>query len=211
MTRPRRRGTGRRLRGLALRLGVLALLWLGGVAAWISWTGARDEAAPADAIIVLGAAAYDARPSPVFEQRIVHGIHLHEQGLGQWLIFTGGFGGEGARFAESEVARRYAIDKGVPEERILIETVSRTARGNLEQAALLMDERGLRRAIIVSDPLHMARALRLAREQGIDALGSATPTTRFRSVESRWRFMLREVYFFHRDLWDRFAALWQSG
>lgn len=202
MSRAQGGGGIRRLFGTLLRLGVLLALWLVSVAAYITWTGARDEAAPADAIIVLGAAAYDARPSPVFEQRIVHGINLHEQGLGQWLIFTGGFGGEGARFAESEVARRYAIDKGVPEERILIETVSRTTRGNLEQAALLMRERDLRRAIVVSDPLHMARALRLARAQGIDALGSATPTTRFRSIESRWQFLLREVYFFHRDLWD---------
>lgn len=208
MNRPGRRGGFRRLLALLLRLGVVAVLWLAGVAAYIIWTGARDQAAPADAIIVLGAAAYDARPSPVFEQRIVHGINLLEQGMGQWLIFTGGFGGEGARFAESEVARSYAIDRGVPEGQILIETVSRTTRGNLEQAAMLMDERDLQRAIIVSDPLHMARALRLARKQGIEALGSATPTTRFRSVESRWQFLLREMYFFHRDLWDRLRDAW---
>ena len=206
MSRAARRSGFRRLLGALLRLGVVLALWLAGVSLYITWTGARDEAAPADAIIVLGAAAYDARPSPVFEQRIVHGIHLHEQGLGPWLIFTGGFGGEGARFAESEVARRYAIDKGVPEDRILIETVSRNTRENLEQAAMLMRERDLRRAILVSDPLHMARALRLARGEGIEALGSATPTTRFRSVESRWRFLLREVYFFHRDLWDAFRS-----
>lgn len=202
MSAARRRGRfWRLLRGLLL-LCVLLALWLGGVAGYIVWTGERDQAAPADAIIVLGAAAYDARPSPVFEQRIVHGIHLHERGLGEWLIFTGGFGGAGARFAESEVARRYAIDEGVPEDRILIETVSRTTRQNLEQAAILMHERGLRRAIVVSDPLHMARALRLARAQDIEALGSATPTTRFRSLESRWEFLLREVYFFHRDRWQ---------
>ncbi len=206
MSRARRRSGARRLMGLLFRLGVVLALWLAGVAAYITWVGARDEAAPADAIIVLGAAAYDARPSPVFEQRIVHGINLHERGLGPWLIFTGGFGGEGARFAESEVARRYAIDKGVPEERILIETVSRTTRENLEQAAMLMRERDLHSAILVSDPLHMARALRLARGEGIEALGSATPTTRFRSLESRWRFLLREVYFFHRDRWEAVRA-----
>lgn len=202
MSKGRRRGGFRRLAGVVLRLALAAALWLAGVAAYIVWTGARDEAAPADAIIVLGAAAYDARPSPVFEQRIVHGIHLYEQDLAGWLVFTGGFGGEGARFAESEVARRYAIERGVPEERILIETVSRTTHENLQQAALLMQERGLRSAIVVSDPLHMARALRQARGQGIEALGSATPTTRFRSLESRWQFLLREVYFFHRDRWN---------
>ena len=202
MSSRRRRGGLRRLARVGFRLALLLALWLGGVAAYIVWTGSRDQAAPADAIIVLGAAAYDARPSPVFEQRIVHGINLHRRGLADWLIFTGGFGGEGARFAESEVARRYAIDEGVPEERILIETVSRTTHENMEQAALLMHARGLRRAIVVSDPLHMARSLRQARGQGIEPLGSATPTTRFRSLESRWRFLLREVYFFHRDRWN---------
>lgn len=202
MSRARRRGGIRRLARGLLRLGLLLALWLVGVAVYIVWTGGRDEAAPADAIIVLGAAAYDARPSPVFEQRIVHGIHLHERGLADWLIFTGGFGGEGARFAESEVARRYAIEQGVPEGRILIETVSRTTQQNLAQAATLMRGHDLHSAIIVSDPLHMARALRQARGQGIQALGSATPTTRFRSLESRWQFLMREVYFFHRDRWN---------
>lgn len=201
MSPARRRSPFRRLLRRLLQLCVLLALWLTGVAAYIAWTGTRDQAAPADAIIVLGAAAYDARPSPVFEQRIVHGIHLYERGLAGWIIFTGGFGGEGARFAESEVARHYSIDRGVPEERILIETVSRTTRENLEQAAILMRRRGLHRAIVVSDPLHMARALRLARAQRIDAVGSATPSSRFRSLGSRWRFLLREVYFFHRDRW----------
>lgn len=196
MTRRRRTG----ILGWLLRVLGLAALWLVAVAAHIVWTGHRDQAAPADAIIVLGAAAYDARPSPVFEQRIVHGIALYERGLADTLIFTGGFGGEGARFAESEVARRYARRRGVPERGMLIETVSRTTQQNLHEAAALMRARDMHRAIVVSDPLHMARALRLARAEGIDALGSATPTSRFRSLEARWQFLMREVYFFHRDL-----------
>src|SRR5690606_35913100 len=195
-----------RLARVGLRFALLLALWLGGVAAYIVWTGGRDQAAPADAIIVLGAAAYDARPSPVFEQRIVHGINLHRRGLADWLIFTGGFGGEGARFAESEVARRYAIDEGVPEERILIETVSRTTHENMEQAALLMHARGLRRALVVSDPMHMSRALRQAPGQGTVPLCSSSPTTRCRSLESRWQFLLREIYFFHRDRWNDLIA-----
>ena len=193
----------RRRRGWLGWLGRLAAvlgLWLLGVAIYIVWVGDRDQAAPADAIIVLGAAAYDAKPSPVFEERIRHGLDLYQRGYAPTLIFTGGFGGNGARFAESQVARRYALRHDVPADAILIETVSRTTRQNLLEARGLMRSHGLHRAIVVSDPLHMARALRLCRELQIDALASSTPSTRFRSFQTRWRFLLQEVYFFHRDL-----------
>ncbi|MCL7715824.1 YdcF family protein [Stenotrophomonas sp. CPCC 101365] len=186
--------------GWLWRLCVLVLLWLLGVAAWIIWVGDRDQAAPADAIIVLGAAAYDARPSPVFEERIRHGLDLYRQGLAPTLIFTGGFGGAGARFSESQVARRYALRQSIPAEDILIETRSRTTRQNLVEARRLMQAHGMHRVILVSDPLHMARALRLSDELGIDALASSTPSTRFRSLHTSWRFLAQEIYFFHRDL-----------
>jgi len=186
--------------GWAWRLCCLLLAWLLGVAGWIIWVGDRDQAAPSDVIIVLGAAAYDAKPSPVFEERIRHGLALYRAGLAPKLIFTGGFGGSGARFSESQVARRYALRHGVPEDAVLIETYSRTTRQNLVQARVIMQREGMQRAIVVSDPLHMARALRLCRELGIDALASSTPSTRFRSFHTSWRFLLQEVYFFHRDL-----------
>ncbi|TMN25187.1 YdcF family protein [Pseudoxanthomonas sp. X-1] len=186
--------------GWAWRLVCVLLLWLAGVSAYVIGVGWRDQAAPADAIIVLGAAAYDARPSPVFEERLRHGIDLYQRGLAGHLIFTGGFGGTGARFSESQVGRRYALKAGVPEQAILIETTSRTTRQNLQQAARLMQAHQLRTAIIVSDPLHMARAMRLAHQEGISALASATPTSRFRSVRASWKFFLQELYFFHRDL-----------
>ncbi|WP_295928941.1 YdcF family protein [uncultured Xanthomonas sp.] len=192
------RGGFRWLRWL-LRLAALLGLWLLGVAIYIVWVGDRDQAAPADAIIVLGAAAYDAKPSPVFEERIRHGLDLYQRGYAPTLIFTGGFG-NGARFAESQVARRYALRHGVPADAILIETVSRTTRQNLIEARRLMREHGLHRVIVVSDPLHMARALRLCQELQIDALASSTPSSRFRSFQTRWRFLLQELYFFHRDL-----------
>lgn len=182
------------------RLMLLALLWLIGVAVWINWVGQRDDAQPADAIIVLGAAAYDANPSPVFEERIRHGLDLHRQGLAGKLIFTGGYGGSAARFSESQVARRYALRHGVSEDAILIESVSRNTLENLQQAVLLMQAHDLHSAIIVSDPLHMSRALRISRDVGIDAVGSPTPTSRFRTFATQWRFLLAEVYFFHRDL-----------
>jgi len=167
--------------------------------------GDRDQAAPADAIIVLGAAAYDAKPSPVFEERIRHGLDLYRQGYAPKLIFTGGFGGARARFSESQVARRYALKQKIPAEAILIETKSRTTRQNLVEAKVLMKQNDLHKVIVVSDPLHMARALRLSQELGIDALASSTPSTRFRSFHTSWRFLVQEVYFFHRDLFAKGA------
>ncbi|PPJ41590.1 MULTISPECIES: YdcF family protein [unclassified Pseudoxanthomonas] len=195
----RRKQSQRGFLGWTWRLLVMALLWLVGVAAYIIWVGQRDDAAPADAIIVLGAAAYDAKPSPVFEERIRHGIDLYKRGLAPRLIFTGGYGGTGARFSESQVARRYALRQGVPDKAILIESLSRNTHDNLRQASLVMQQHNLRKAIIVSDPLHMARALRISKDIGIQAVGSPTPTSRFRTFATRWRFLLQEVYFFHRD------------
>src|SRR5690606_41989218 len=90
----------------------------------------RDQAGPADAIVVLGAAAYDTRPSPVFTERIRHGIDLYERGYATRLVFTGDYG-DGARFSESQVARTCALRAGVPEDAALIETLSRTTRQNL--------------------------------------------------------------------------------
>jgi len=192
-------GNRRRLRW-PLRLGALALIWLTGVGGWIAWVGARDQARPVDAIVVLGAAAYDAQPSPVFRERIEHGLTLYRAGLAGHLVFTGGYGGRGARFAESEVARRYAIARDIPAQAIVTEARSQTTCQNLIEARALLHDHGWQRVIIVSDPLHMARALRLARALGIDALGSPTPSTRFRSPGTKLKFLLREVYFFHRDL-----------
>ncbi|PBS11824.1 protein sanA-like protein [Lysobacteraceae bacterium NML93-0792] len=187
---------------LCLRLLLLAVVWLLGVAAWIVHVGNRDEAGPADAIVVLGAAAYDAVPSPVFEARIEHGLDLYRAGHAPTLIFTGGYGGAKARFSEAQVARRYALRHDVPDSAILIESRSRTTLENLIETRALMQAHDLHRVIIVSDPLHMARALRAARRLGIDAVGSPTPSTRFRTFRTQREFLLREVYFFHRDLLD---------
>ncbi len=195
----RRRKPRRGVFGWTWRLLLVVLFWLAGVAAYITWVGQRDDARPADAIIVLGAAAYDAKPSPVFEERIRHGIDLYRRGLAPKLIFTGGYGGVGARFSESQVARRYALRQGVPDKAILIESLSRNTPDNLRQASLLMQQHQLHDVIVVSDPLHMARALRISKDLGIRAVGSPTPTSRFRTFATRWRFLLQEVYFFHRD------------
>jgi uncharacterized SAM-binding protein YcdF (DUF218 family) len=168
--------------------------WLILVAAQINATGKVHHPGPADAAIVLGAAVNDAAPSPVFRERIRHGVTLYRTGSVRKLILTGGVG-EGASHAESQVARAIAIRAGVPAQAILIETRSRTTQQNMAEAKRLMDRHRLSTALIVSDPLHMKRALRMARDAEITAYGAPTPTTRYRSWRSKTGFLLREVYF----------------
>jgi uncharacterized SAM-binding protein YcdF (DUF218 family) len=177
-------------------LGTLLLLWLALLGWRINAEGAAHSRGTADVAIVLGAAVYGDRPSPVFEERIRHGIGLYKAKRVEKLLFTGGFG-EGAGAAESLVARRYALARGIPAEAILTETLSRTTKQNLVEARRLMRAEGLESALIVSDPLHMKRAMRMAGGVGIEAAPSPTPTSRYRSWRSKAGFLLREVYFYN--------------
>lgn len=173
--------------------------WLILLALQIDATGKVHHPGPADAAIVLGAAVNGAAPSPVFRERIRHGVTLYRTGRVRKLILTGGVG-EGASHAESQVARTIAIRAGVPAHAILIETRSRTTQQNMAEAKRLMDTHRLSTALIVSDPLHMKRALRMARDTGINGYAAPTPTTRYRSWRSKTGFLLREVYFYNHYL-----------
>ena len=184
---------------IALLLLALVIAWLVFPAVLILKDARVDGARPSDCIIVLGAAAYHTRPSPVFEERIRHAVSLYRRGLAPSIVFTGGYG-TGAMHAESEVARDYAIKAGVPANAILIETTSRTTIENLREAATLMRSHGMRSAIIVSDPWHLRRAAMIAKDEGIMAVTSPTPTTKFRTWRTRLTFVARETYFYHRYL-----------
>lgn len=161
------------------------------------WTfGQTQHHQKADAIIVLGAAAWYTEPSPVFKERINHGIELYKQGFAPLVIFTGGYGGTTSEPAESQVALSYATEQGIPESNILIETDSQTTQQNLLKAKELMLQKNLTTAIIVSDPLHMKRAMLYAHDIGITAYSSPTPTSRFQSLETQREFLIRELYFY---------------
>jgi uncharacterized SAM-binding protein YcdF (DUF218 family) len=153
-----------------------------------------EDGVPAVAI-VLGAEVWDEHPSPVFEERIKHGVRLYEAGQVSAIIFTGGVG-EGDQSAESEVAKGYAIQLGVPAEDIYCETRSKITYENLEEAKKILDRQNLETALIVSDPLHMKRAVTIARDLDIDAYPSPTPTSRYETWRSKWEFLLRETYFY---------------
>lgn len=188
---------------------LVLILALSSIAASIATFASASDDRHADAAIVLGAAVSDGVPSPVFEQRIVHAISLYQRGTVSRLILTGGVG-EGDTVAESEAARDYCLARGIPASAILIETQSRTTRENLVNAKSLLAAHGVRRVLIVSDPLHERRAVTMARDLGLDAYPSPTPTTLYTGMPERGRFLAREVYFYAQYLIGRlwsFASL----
>jgi uncharacterized SAM-binding protein YcdF (DUF218 family) len=176
--------------------GAALISWFAVLGFQIAAAGDVRSSRPADAAIVLGAAAYGNRPSPVFEERIRHGIDLFQAGKVRKLVLTGGRG-TGAAFAESAVARDYALARGVPAHAMVTEEASRTTKQNLLEARRLMQLHGLKSALIVTDPLHIKRSLRMAAGLGIAAAPAPTPTSRYRSWRSKTGFLLREIYFYN--------------
>ena len=157
--------------------GLIAGIAIGGYAAYRIWDqGNRDERTPADAIVVMGAAQYDGRPSPVFAARLDHAIALYHDGVAPRLIVTGGKR-EGDRTTEAASARSYAIEHGVPENAILSEDASRTTLQSIRRVAALMRDKDIGSAVFVSDPSHMLRVLRMASDEGIHGYGSPTRTS----------------------------------
>lgn len=178
-------------------IAVLGLaVWLAGVAGWIAVFGGKDRSKPSDCAIVLGAAAYGSKPSPVFAERINHAVELHRSGTVKYLLFTGGRV-TAADKSESAVARTYALAAGVPAGAILTEDLSRTTGQNLQEAKRVMGLHGLRTAVIVSDAPHLKRAASMAADIGIEAVTSPTPTSRYRSFGAKAGFLAREVFFLH--------------
>lgn len=169
----------------------LLVLWLASVAAVVAW-GSRDRARKADAIVVLGAAQYVGRPSPVLKARLDHAISLWSRGLAPMLIVTGGKGA-GDTTSEGAVSRQYALRHGVPDSAILVESRGRNTRESLETVANMMEARGLDRAILVSDPFHMLRLSILAGQLGLVPYTSPTPTSPISANRSQvWQYVLSE-------------------
>lgn len=186
---PRRRTNWWRLGWLLglLMFGAWALS-LGAVWFW----GQRDEARPAAAIVVLGAAQYGGRPSPVLRARADHAIDLFRRGFADRIIFTGGVGDRDTT-SEAAVAQRYAIERGIPARAILIETTGRSTSESLQQVAILMDAAPSRDVILVSDPFHMLRLSILARRYGLTPLTSPTQTSPIAlSRRESWKYILNE-------------------
>lgn len=163
-----------RRRVVAALGGLCAAAWLLS-AALVFRAASRDEAATADAIVVLGAAQYRGRPSPVLRNRLDHAIALFSRGLAPRLVLTGGIA-EGDTASEAAVSRLYALRAGIPDSAILLENEGRTTGQSLERVARLLRARNLNNVILVSDPFHVLRARRIAERDGLMVLTSPTST-----------------------------------
>jgi uncharacterized SAM-binding protein YcdF (DUF218 family) len=176
---------------------MLALLGAGGLA-WLVSLGAvfvwerNDQARPAGAIVVLGAAQYVGHPSPVLRARLDHAIALWRQNLAPKLIVTGGIG-TGDTTSEAAVSRRYCMQNGVPSDAILLENEGRTTSQSVAAVATLMKRLGRRDVVLVSDPFHMLRLTIIARRHGLEPYASPTPTSPIAaSPVERWKYALSE-------------------
>lgn len=186
---------GKKIKKLFLIAIILILIYTISAGASIIFYGTKDEKCFADAAIVLGAATYNGELSPVYKERANHAINLYKDGYVKKLIFTGGYG-EDNEISDSYSAKLYAVSQGVPEKDILIEEKSTITQQNIEFSKELMLNDNLETAIIVSDPLHMKRAMLMAEDYGIETYSSPTPTTRYITLKSKFPFLLREMFFY---------------
>lgn len=182
-------------------LGRLVLLLIVAVLAYPTWLAFRvwdqshdDEVHSADAIVVLGAAQYNGRPSPVLKARLDHATYLWNEGLADAMIVTGGKQ-EGDRYTEARASHLYLEQQGIPAANIFEEEDGTTTFESLEHVRDIADERGIDSLLLVSDPLHSERIKRMAQDLGFENVyaSPASYTHLNRSRETKAREIVREV------------------
>ncbi|MGI8762617.1 MAG: YdcF family protein [Ilumatobacteraceae bacterium] len=139
-------------------------------------TGKSDQGRPVDAIVVLGAAQYDGEPSPQLAARLDHVAELWPREVAPVVVTTGG-GRPGDRFTEAQASASYLAERGVPESAILLENAGSTTFESMENVAAELEQRGLDRVLIVTDPYHALRSRLIAEEAGLEAYVSPTTTS----------------------------------
>jgi uncharacterized SAM-binding protein YcdF (DUF218 family) len=159
-----------------------------------------DEARPADVILVLGAAEYRGRPSPILEARLNHALFLYLQGLAPRIITTGGKGGD-PQFTEGEVGRAYLSRRGVPSEAIIVESEGETTVHSTAAAAEIMQRMNLHSCIVVSDGYHIYRVKRMLQFQGMSVYGSPRPGQPHHGWRQEWVYLKQAIAF----------GLWRIG
>lgn len=178
---------------------LLGMLLVAGVAGWLLWVNGRieyyahlDEARPADAIAIFGAAEYDGHPSPVFRARLDHGLALYRQGFAPMIVTLGG-GAEEDSHSEGGVGHDYLLAHGVPESRIIAETQSSNTKESVERLGVIARANHLQRIVVVSDGTHLFRIHVLCAAEGLDVFTSprppGKPITRMQAAQRLWHEM----------------------
>ncbi|MDB4438398.1 YdcF family protein [bacterium] len=189
----------RRRRRIILIFFLLVFAYVGGQLWDIHRVGHLDRDRSADCAIVLGAAAWHDKPSPVLEERLNHAIDLYKNGKAGFLILTGGYG-KGAKHAESEVGSDYCIRNGVPGSALRVEKESGNTIDNLREAKKIMADEQWESALLVSDPWHLKRARRMATDLDLKVYVSATPSSKFKSLKTKSKFLFDEFLLYHSYL-----------
>ena len=190
---------------LLVRLGAGAAALAGGFLGLNVWEVARDirqqsmadEVRPADVIIVLGAAEYSGRPSPILEARLNHALFLYHQNIAPRILTTGGAGGD-KTFTEAGVGRAYLTRRGIPEEAVIAETEGSSTVESTAAAAEIMRRMGLKSGVVVSDGYHIYRVKKMLESEGISVYGSPRPTAPKDDWPQRWRYLRQAIAY---DLW----------
>ncbi len=176
----------------------IALLMLAGLAACLALAavfvvrqGNMDEARPADAIIVFGAAEYSGRPSPVYRARLDHAYDLFQRGLAPMVITTGGGGGD-PRFTEGQVGRDYLSRRGIPDRCLIAETQSSDTAESAQRVSAILRANHMRNVLAVSDAYHIFRIKGLLRQHGVVAYGSPRPASVPHTLKAKVATSLRE-------------------
>jgi uncharacterized SAM-binding protein YcdF (DUF218 family) len=150
----------------------------------------QDERQPVDAIVVLGAAQYNGRPSPVLRARLDHALRLYRDGLAPVVVVTGGIGPRDTT-SEALVGQRYLVIHGIPKASVVVQPEGRTTMASMTAVAQWLRRRGLRRVLLVSDPFHMFRLRLEARRTALEAYTSPTessPISEDPALELRYLF-----------------------
>jgi uncharacterized SAM-binding protein YcdF (DUF218 family) len=170
---------------------IIFALWALALGAVITW-GSRDRAKASDAIVVLGAAQYWGKPSPVLRARLDHAVDLWRRGMAPRVVLTGGVG-VGDTTSEAAVGRKYILNEGIPDSAILLETTGRTTRESLRSVAVMLRANNFRTVILVSDPFHMLRLDILARRFGLMPYTSPTRSSPISAnTGETWRYYVNE-------------------
>jgi uncharacterized SAM-binding protein YcdF (DUF218 family) len=175
---------------IALAVFAVAFAYFSAIFVQVWWASRHDDARPSDAIVVLGAAQFDGRPSKVLAARLDHAVELYRRGIAPVIVVTGGKQ-PGDRFTEASASAVYLHANDVPERAILRETTGRSSWQSLAAAARFLKERSLTRVVLVSDPYHSARTKDIAREVGLVAVSSPTRTSPIKGV-GEWRRIFTE-------------------